>query len=244
MAEITNLPVMYITGCKLSVIIGRGNELHVSSGQLRDSKNSYDMVALSPLTISNTSLGINGVDTGKTKKNKCYNVFIIAASNKYQPTGAMISLSENPLLPYGYDLIRKIGYCNTNDYAEFVCFYELGQNSDRIIVFDDPVYILKNGNKTDFTTLDLSPYLPPIPNILITLFTSFTPQTAGNTFSVKPPLTSYLSFVDTGIVAGKEKDAHISMAAGLDSGKPCIDYRVTEAEDKLLIYLYSFHISL
>ncbi len=243
MPDILNLPPLHISGVNLTFI--NSSTLNILPGQLRDSSNRFDIVINEIITISSAISGINGIDAGIIQPNKCYNIFIISASNGSKSPSAVLSLSEIPNLPSTYDLFRKIGICHTDDGSNLINFYQTGNNGDRVIIFTLPPIILNSGHATTFTSLDLSSLLPTSPSeFLINLFVVYIPQTAGNSLFIKSPSMIAPNYIERGVIAGQEQDEQAIVLTNLVSGKPTIDYRVTNAADAASLALYSVNISL
>lgn len=243
MPDIFNLPPAHINGCNLVFV--DGTTINILPGQLRDSANNFDISVNQIITLSGTISGVNGLDVGVFQTGKCYNVFVIGSSNGTKPTASVLSLSEIPTLPSTYDLFRKIGVCHTDNNPSFIKFFQTGNNGDRTIVFNIPPTILNIGHDITFTSLDLSPFLPIYPTeILITLFVVYVPKDAGNSLFVKSPSMIAPNYIERGVIAGQEQDEQAVVLTNLVSGKPTIDYRVTNAADLASLGLYSINLSL
>lgn len=243
MTEIVNLPTMYMDGCNLS--FATTTTLGVTAGQVRDSTNNFDIVIANPLTISGTSIGLNGLDTGALDNNKFYNVFIIGDSSNFKPAGALISLSATPILPFGYNLIRLVGVWLTNGTANFLPIYQSGSATERTYFYDAPVSVLTDGAATAFTPVVLSAGVPSINGLVVLFNTAYTPQAVNNTFTLRPTgSSSSATVLQNGIAAGVQQDAQIQMPILLAAGNPSLDYKVINAGDKLSLFVAGFNISL
>lgn len=243
MPEVINSPNLYINGCVIS--FPSTQTISITPGQLRDSTNSYDMTVNSTITASILVRGINGIDAGPLTGESCYNIFIIGDSSGRNPTAAILSLSFIPSLPGGYDLFRNIGFCGISGAGDIFTMYQSGNGSERIFTFSESVFILLPGSSTTFANVDLSQFIPSLPNILVTLLVSYTPQAVGNTFSVKPPLADEIFPTSgAGIIAGQAQFSQITLATNLVNGKPSVSYMVQNAADELTLSISSVYLSL
>lgn len=242
MSEIIELPTMYINGCVVS--FPSTETVTITPGQLRDSTNSYSIKVNSELTVSTLVVGPGGLDVGPLAVEKCYNIFIIADSSGFSPTSAILSLYEIPYLPGQYDLFRKIGFCSISGGSDIFTMYQNGNGSDRIFTFSGSVFILLPGSSTTFANVDLSNFIPSVPNILVTLLVSYKPQAAGNTFTLKSPLAEVLTTSGTGMIADQDQVSQITLATNLVGGKPMVSYMVQNAADELTLSINSVYLSL
>ena len=244
MAQIVNLPTMYINGCNLIYV--NGTTINVTAGQVRDSSNQFDIVIPNPLVINSTTKGINGLDTGSLGNNLFYNIYIVSDSSGFRPAGAILSLSSSgaPLLPVGYDLIRLIGIWLTGGSAILVNIYQTGQGNDRTFFYDVPIPVLTAGVATSFTPVNLSAAVPNICR-LIELNAAYTPAAVNNICALRPTgSTSSATVRQNGIVATVEQDIQVQIPVLLASGNPSIDYMVTASGDALTLNVSAFNISL
>lgn len=243
MPEIVNLPIPYVNGCVIS--FPSTQTIAITPGQLRDSTNSYDMTVNSTITASILVRGVNGIDAGSLTVERCYNIFIIGDSSGQNPTAAILSLSLTPTLPGSYDLFRNIGFFGVSGAGDIFTMYQSGNGSERIFTFSESVFILLPGSSTTFANVDLSEFIPSLPNILVTLLVSYNPQAVGNTFSLKSP-SSFEIFPTsgTGIIAGQDQFSQITLATNLVNGKPMVSYMVQDAGDKLTLSIASVYLSL
>lgn len=243
MAEIVQVPYNNIYGCTLS--FNSATSLNVSAGQTRDSLNNFDIIISSPVVISAGSVGLNGLDTGALANNKLYNVFLIDSSAGFKTAGAILSLSNTPLLPAGYDIIKLIGVCFTNGSAQLVPIYTSGIGSQRTFFYDTPLAVLTDGAATTFTAVPLTNFVPSINQTVVLFNSKLTPQAANNVFALRPTgSTSNGTVLQNGMIATVEQDSQFQMPILLAAGIPSIDYKVANSGDKLTLLVAGFSMSL
>jgi hypothetical protein len=244
MPDIVNFPIMYINGCIIS--FPNTETITISTGKLRDSTNRYDITVNSELTISTLVVGPGGLDVGPLAIERCYNIFIISDSSGFTPTSAILSLSEIPYLPGEYNLFRKIGFCGISGGSDIFTMYQNGNGSERIFTFSGSVFVLLPGHSTTFADVDLSTYIPSVPNnILITFLVTYTPHAVGNIFTLKSPSSDLiLTNSGTGLIAGQDQTSQITLSTNLVNGNPSVSYMVQDAGDELTLSLSSVYLSL
>lgn len=244
MAEIANLPTMYIDGCNLS---NSETIITISKGQVRDSTNQFDIVIPNPLSLVSTTNGLNGLDTGSLTGTVFYNVFIIGDSSNFKPAASILSRSTTPVLPFGYDLIRLIGVWLTQGSAPYhlQTIYQIGSSNDRYFFYDTPIHTSVFGaSNTTFTPITLENCVPNSSSLAI-FNSSYIPTAVNDTFSLRPTgSNSNATILQNGIVAGVEQDSQFQMPILLASGVPSIDYKVSNGSDTLTLFLAAFNLSL
>ena len=90
--------------------------LLVDSGACRDVTLTNDIVKTDvDMYVDGEVNGVGGLDTGALAVDTFYAVYVIGDSTGYQETAAIMSLNffDGPLLPFGYDMFRRIGVCKT-----------------------------------------------------------------------------------------------------------------------------------
>lgn len=137
---IAPLPFMYENGGEISIL--STTSFSVNSGQFRSSDNSNDIVITSPITITTTSFGINGLDTGTFAASTQYAVFAVMDATDANPSGYILSLSDTaPILPNPYSLIRRVGYVWTDGSTHFVIIRQYGNRNERLYILDTEVQV-------------------------------------------------------------------------------------------------------
>ena len=173
---ILNAGLKYINGLKLS--FNTVTLLDVAEGQCRDSSNVND-IEVEALTINAATTGAGGLDQGSLANSTLYAVHAVDDSSRSNAGSAILSLSaDEPLLPFGYDMNRRIGWVLTDGSAEILPFFQNGTASTRRITYDTLIEVLNAGNDTSFTDVDCSAEVPSTA-LAAVLQCSFTPATAS-----------------------------------------------------------------
>ena len=259
---IITLPHLYIQGLYLSA--SSTTVIGVSPGAARDSSNSIDMVVglqnlfgsnlpasqclnYQPGPFINSAVnGVNGLDTGNIAASTQYAIYLIGDSINYNATAAVLSLTSNsaPFMPSGYDSYRLIGFWETDASSHFVYATHKPQNisTGLLTYFNNPgLNVLTGGNATTFTAIDLTTNaaIPTttLPNVIVTLFATFTPVAANDLAQFRPTGSTATANLPTivGAVAGVAQSQYIQVIAGVGASKPEIDYLVTSASDALTL---------
>lgn len=252
--EVT-LPFLYSNGAKISVPASGGTTLTISSGQFRDSSNSFDANLGNfegesnnepsdvSITLDASVNGFNGLDVGTLAANTVYNVFIISDPINNNPTGALASLSLTPVTPFNYSLSYKlIGYFATDSSAEILLCYNSGTGNSRTLMYDAPGQTaVTAGAATTFTTVDLREFVPLVSDLPVWISTTYTPAVAGNTLSLQPAGSTGIPFVITGQVATVPVTTvtRIFQHPEMLGSNPRIAYKVT-ASDTVSIKVLGF----
>jgi hypothetical protein len=255
------LPHLYVSG--LTISPASTTLLAVAPGAARDSNNVIDMVVglqnyvgidnpallfqnYQPGLLINSAVnGVNGLDTGTIAASTQYAIYLIGDSRQYNTTAAVISLtsSPGPTLPSGYDSFRLIGFIETDGSSHFVYATHKPQNIGGLLqYYNSPaISVLSGGNATTFTAIDLTTNsavpTTTLPNVIVTLFVTFTPVAAGDVVQFRPTGSSATGNIPTivGVSAGVAQTQYLQMIAGVGSSKPEIDYLVTSSSDAVSV---------
>lgn len=245
---IYQLPFLYINGLLISNDATTPHTvLDIAAGQCRDSNDVIDMTVGStnpnieggtvaaPLLLNAAVNGVNGLDTGTFAQATMYAIYLIGDSRYYQTTACIATLASNsaPLMPFGYDSYRLIGYWSTQTGSAYWSVgYMSGQNGGaRIFTYDAPVATsITAGAATSYTAVALTAFVPPVNNIPVQIYYSFLPgNAAGDTLK----LQGYNSTGDAQIITGQVTSVHVTgvctVLAQLNSAAPSINYKVTSA---------------
>lgn len=240
---IATLPFLYLTGLQLSNDGTTPNTiLDVASGQCRDSTNQFDMVLSSTTLLNTGNVGLNGLDTGVLLASKIYAVFLIADPSGYRPTGLLLSLSAtSPLLPFGYGLLRRIGWAVTDASVHFLKFTQLGANSARSYFYDTMPQVLTAGAATSFTAVDMTVTVPAVPPIVtsVTFNYVYTPSSAAHSAYLRATgsaATVVPALQNSAAAAG---GANVTILCGVATSLAEVDYKVTSS-DTLSLWVYSY----
>lgn len=260
------LPHLYVQG--LTISAASTTVLAVAPGAARDSNNVIDMVvglqnyfgntnplpqfqSYQPGLLINSAInGVNGLDTGTIAASMQYAIYLIGDSRNYNNTAAVLSLTSNsaPIMPTGYDSYRLIGFIETDGSSHFVYATHKPQNIAGLLqYFNSPaISVLSGGNATTFTAIDLTTNAAvpttTLPNVIVSLFVTFTPVAAGDVVQFRPTgstATANLATI-TGVAAGVAQTQYIQVIAGVGSSKPEIDYLVTSSSDAVSVSVASW----
>ncbi len=172
---------LYIQG--LEVVYGSATTVTITAGQCRDSNNEVDMFlypsntlpanqgfVYAPLTLTTTTVGINGVDVALAAATAAlYQVFLISASDNSQPIACIATLGLNsptvaplgPVMPFGYDTLRLIGYFAVDASDNVLKAYTAGNGNVQDFFYDaPPATAITAGASTSYAVVDLSAQVP------------------------------------------------------------------------------------
>jgi hypothetical protein len=254
------LPNLEIYGLNISV--ASTTMLAIAPGQTRDSTDSIDLpVSMSnlqgqivppilfqgyaqPLLINAAVNGANGLDTGSLGASLQYSVWLIGDSRGYLPVAGLLSLTSSnfsPLLPFGYDSQRLIGFIETDGSNHFVYATNKPQNMAGFVQYfnQPPISVLSGGTATSFTAIDLttSSAVPTttLPNVIVGLQVTFTPAAVNDVVQFRPTGQTAAAVTISGAAAGVAQTQYVVMIAGVGSSKPEIDYLVTSGSDAVSV---------
>lgn len=235
---IVNQPFVYIAGCQLSLL--SATSFIITSGQCRDSTDNYDLNVSSTITLSTSTNGINGIDTGAVSTNKWYYVFVIGdRSLNNSPVGLFSLSSTAPVLPAGYNIFRLIGVIRTDGSSLILSVSHQGNGNLRRYFYKiekAAAVLLAAGASTTYAAVNCSSLIPPNAQIGKLLF-EYTPNTADDKFFVRTTgsgLTELLAI--PGPTNAKKCGGQIEVIT--DSAQS-IDYHVTTT-GSLSLWIQSF----
>jgi hypothetical protein len=187
---VENLPFLYINGLVVSNNATTPNtKVNLSAGQCRDSNDVMDINLLTAVVIDTAVIGdINGLDQGVLAASKVYAVYVIGDStNKHQPAG-LISLASNsvPLMPFGYDSYRLVGYAVTDSSVHFLKAYISGNNNARRFTYDSPqATSVTAGTSATYAAIVLTTLVAPVDNLPVVFKADWTANAAADTFNMQ-----------------------------------------------------------
>ncbi len=161
---VVNLGNLYLSGLNLTYTTT--TTFTVASGQARDATDTNDIVLDAAVIVNVRVNGANGLDQGTLAANGMYYVFVVGDSTKYNDTCVIFSLSStNPLLPAGYDMIRRIGAIKGNATAApntlILPFHQRGHGLDRWMYYMSPIAtLIVAGNAVVWTDVILTNFIP------------------------------------------------------------------------------------
>lgn len=231
-----NLPNLYINDLKLSW--ASVTTLSVTAGQARDSENSIDIELGEATTLNAAVNGANGLDTGSLANDTWYAIHLIGSSlNRAEPALLASTSATAPLMPTGYDSLRRIGWALTNGSAQFLKFFVYGNASSRKYKWDVVVTELNAQGSATYAAIDLASSVPSTAN-LVDINWKLVPATAGNLTELRPTgSTSTTNIELTGSVAAEPNAGQLTMNC---SAAQSIDYINASASDDLTIIVAGF----
>jgi hypothetical protein len=199
---------------------------------------------MQPLFLNSAIVGANGLDQGAIAASTQYAIYLIADSRGYNPVAGVISLTSNafPLLPFGYDSYRLLGFIETDSSMHFVyATHEPQLMAQSLSYYLQPaVSVLSGGNATTFTGVDLNSAVPSgtLPNVIVELLVVFIPAAIGDTVVFRPTGSSATAGLVTivGKVAGVAQTQYVQVIAGVNgSSHASIDYEVSSSSDSVSV---------
>lgn len=144
---VVNAGLLYVNGLTLTAgpinadILSTATLL-IGPGQARDSTNVNDIELEATATLNTALAGVvNGLDQGALAATTKYAVYVIGDSTQYNDTGTLLSTSfTNPILPFGYDMFRRIGTVLSNPAGtRLLNFHQRGTDSIRNTYYAVPL---------------------------------------------------------------------------------------------------------
>lgn len=162
---IVNAGSKYLNGFDLA--FSDEDSLAFTVGQCRDSTNTNDILVSSPLLIEALVVGAGGIDQGIIQDDEVYAVYVVADSTGYKQPAGLFSLSAtNPVLPYGYDMFRRISWVLTTSGSRFHLFWVYGFDQDKEYYFNSPYIAVEGVGTGSFGDVSLKNALAPFQNAM------------------------------------------------------------------------------
>lgn len=263
---IYQLPFLYINGLLISNDATTPHTiLDIAAGQCRDSNDVMDMTVgvtnaniqgntvSAPLLLNAAINGVNGLDTGTFAEATMYAIYLIGDSRYYKTTACIATLASNsqPLMPFGYDSFRLIGYWNTQTGNAYwsVGYMSYAQGGNRQFVYDAPyaLTLAGSGAATTYATgaTALTNIVPAINNLPVSLAVSFIPgNAAGDTVKFQGGNSTGDAVTITGQVTTVHVTENITVLSQLVTGVPTVNYKVTNAGDTASATVAGFQVSI
>lgn len=231
---IVNAGLKYVNGLDLAHVDDAN--LTMAAGAARDSGNINDIILDAAVTINGAAVGANGVDVAALEASKLYAVYVIGDSTGYNDAAGLLSLdTDQPSLPAGYDMYRRVGWVRTDGSADLLVWWQFGNGQERMYYYDIGISELSGGNSTTFAAIDLATSVPPIATEV--LFDAlFTPDGATEIAEFLP----FGSSATNGIVtfgygvAGAQRGM-VTVPCRLDSAVPKVQYKVATGDTLTLL---------
>ena len=264
---IVNLAIpLYISG--LNVSVASDTVIALAPGQARDNNDVLDMPVgypnanggvlpapsflncPQPIFINSAVVGANGLDQGVLVLSSNYIIYLIADSRGYKPVAGLLSLYSNqyPLLPFGYDSFRIIGFASTDASNHFTQASVLNAAFEKAYFLQPAVSVLSGGNSTTFAAIDLSGAIPTTtdPFVIAYLNVIFTPSAAGDVVQFRPTTSTATSGLVTivGQAAGIAQTECVAVMTGVGSSKPEVDYKVSVSGDAVSVLVEGYSVTL
>ncbi len=233
---------LYINGLNLSNDATTPNtKIDISAGQARDSNNIIDMnlgdylnqgnpFLASHVTVLNLAVnGANGLDQGVLAASSTYFIYIIGDSSNKQVVATLASLSSTaPVLPFGYDSLRLLGYIQTDGSVHVLPFSGFENGSLRYMQFGAPIAITvtSSGTSATYAALDLSPAVKVSNFGIVQLQYKWTPAAANDVLNFSADGVSD-SVTILGAVAGVAQAGSFPIVPKLVASVPTIWYKVS-----------------
>lgn len=256
---IVNQPFLYMNGLLLSNDATTPHtKLDIAAGICRDSNNVIDInlgnyLGLSGIGTANSATvinfavnGINGLDTGTFAASTGYYIFAIADSSEKKVPGAIASLSASaPVLPFGYDSIRLIGWVLSDGSTFLLPFYASGFGSNKYFQWDAPiaVTVTASGTSATYSAMDFSVGMPSSNFANVYFYYKWTNNAANDQLKFQPTGATGDFVAINGIVAGVAQEDQLQILPLLATAKPEVSYK-TSAGTLNNIFLQAFNMAL
>lgn len=232
---IVNAGMLYLNGMNISNDSVAPNFIvNISAGQARNvssaaaSSNLNDIISSASVAVDIRLSGAGGLDQGSVAAATKYAVFIVGDSTKYNNAAGMFSLSAtDPVMPDGYDMLRRIGYVYTDGSSHILLFQQVGSGVDRWMYYDVPFQELTAGTQTAYTAINLASSVPAQAT-MVRCKLDFTPTNAGDQIDLQP--TGATGAPGWAVLSGDV--AGVNVLGMLDvpcNATPSIDYKITVA---------------
>lgn len=273
-APIVNASNLYCNGLQLGWVGSGSKLLNIFAGECRDSLNINDITLPVAVQINGAVVGPNGVDLAPVVADSMYAVYVIASSesvftsanqlaggpspnpygpstvpapaNPYPAVGLLSLNAVEPILPFGYDMYRRVGWALTDDTAALAFWYQVGKNDNtRTYYYDFPTEVLVAGHATAVTAVPLKSQASPF-NIVVPAinseaicFFSYTPNAAANllSFSATAGTGALLKF---GPGATQVLVSTATLPTTVASGSANVYYSMTAAGDSVSLFVSGF----
>lgn len=244
--KINSIPKGYING--LTVSFNSVSSVVIGSGSCADSTGTFGIESNSNITVSITTSGVNGLDTGAEAPSTWYAVYIISDSNLINPPAGLLSTnSTTPTMPSGYDKFRRVGFIRNNASSNILNFIQSGTQESRIYYWNDALanfVILTNGSATAFTAVSASSSMCPGASLgkFLLAFTNPGGGAATDQFYTRPT-GSTVTIANTinrfSRDAGSANPARVQIDFVANSAQQ-IDYAVTSASNTATLTIISY----
>lgn len=236
---IVNAGLTYVNGLTLTHV--DDETITLSAGAARDSSNTNDIILDAAVTLDGSTVGANGVDVTAFEASKLYAVYAIGDSTGYNATAGLFSLdTDQPALPGGYDMYRRIGWARTDGSSDLLAFWQFGEGEQKVYYYDVGISELSAGSSATYAEIDLATSVPPIATQVI-FDVAYTPDGATDVAEFLPfGSTATDGIVRFGYGVAGAQVGQAVIPCRLDSGVPKIQYKVTSG-DALTLLVTGFY---
>lgn len=230
-------PWKYANG--LQIIYSSTTAFTVALGSCLDSTGNFQLTAPSTITVTATSTGLNGIDTGALAASTMYAIYLVADPVTQQSIGAMVSTNlTTPLLPFGYSAYARIGFIATDASSHFLLgYWSAGNTSDRLFMYDAPqATAITAGAATTYTAVSLETLAPLATNLRrVWIYSTFTPGAAGRQLFLQPQQGTGNPIIVTGQVTAVIVTSNSFLFSNLNTTHQQISYKVSNAGDAVAL---------
>lgn len=219
---LSGLGISYLTATTMSV----------AAGECSSSEGTNVFTLSSAVTINAANNGAAGLDTGDLANSTFYAVYAIADSSLHEDPSAILSANVSaPLLPFNYDMYRRIGYVLTDGSANIRNFVQTGNGSSRKMWYDAAISVLSGGTSATYANVNLVTAVPGSSVVEVMLKATVTPTAAADAVNFVPyGSTATVGYaVVSGAVAAVAITSVVTLPCGLNSSVPYVLYKVTGA---------------
>jgi hypothetical protein len=222
---LSNYRFKYVDGLELTIL---GDEtLSIAAGQCRDSDDTFQIVSDDAITVSNTFAGVNGLDQGTVAASTLYAVYLIGdLVGANLPAGLLSLSSTSPLMPYGYNAARLLGWVRTDGTSDFLAGKFYGHSGERVFMYDAPLATpITSGAATTYTAVDLVGLVPNEDGLPVIVGFDMTPAAASRIMSLQPFGGTGNEVSITSQVTAVQVTGNVEVLAGLDHGVAALNYK-------------------
>lgn len=224
---VKNAPSLYIQGLQLGWT--SGTVITAAAGRARNSTNENDIISTATVTVNAATTGAGGLDQGALANSTFYAVYAIGDSNFANTPSVVLSanVTTGPLMPFGYDMYRRIGYVLTSGAAAILEFRQVGESTDRWMWYDVGIQELAGGASAAYAAVNIATSVPASATMVV-FDTLLTPTGAADLVHLQPTGATGADgyAILGGPVAGVVMRAPLCVPC---NATPSIDYKVTGA---------------
>ena len=222
---VVNAGLSYVNG--LNLTWASVTTLTAAAGQCRDSSGVNDIDVDSALTLDVDLSGAGGLDQGSMANNTIYAIYVVGSSyGAADPVLICSTDHSSPLMPFNYDMHRRIGFFRSDGSAEILPFYQVGESSQRWMYYDASIATdITAGSSAVYADVDCTGSVPLI-NTIIELDCSFDPTAGDDELVVVPNGSTSANGLNrmSGSAAGVTKIGHMTCPC---QGDATLEYKVT-----------------